>query len=85
MGSLNQEHYGQGDNVARDKNLFIENYNTFINLTVPEDLREPVKEILSDISNRKIVDAKKKIDLIASIKNQTKEVNDLFLLLRIKA
>ncbi|EJZ3548596.1 hypothetical protein OH907_004686, partial [Salmonella enterica subsp. enterica serovar Alachua] len=27
----------------------------------------------------------KKIDLIASIKNQTKEVNDLFLLLRIKA
>lgn len=85
MESLNQAHYGQGDNVARDKNLFIENYNTFINLTVPEDLREPVKEILSDISNRKIIDAKTKIDLIASIKNQTKEINDLFLLLRIKA
>lgn len=85
MESLNQAHYGPGDNVARDKNLFIENYNTFINLTVPEDLREPVKKILSDISNRKIVDAKTKIDLILSIKNQTKEINDLFELLRIKA
>lgn len=85
MESLNQAHYGKGDNVARDKNLFIENYNTFINSTVPEDLREPVKKILSDISNRKIVDAKTKIDLILSIKNQTKEINDLFVLLRIKA
>lgn len=85
MESLNQAHYGPGDNVARDKNLFIENYNTFINLTVPEDLREPVKKILSDISNRKISDAKTKIDLILSIKNQTKEINDLFVLLRIKA
>ncbi|HDC2661313.1 TPA: hypothetical protein O7142_003823, partial [Salmonella enterica] len=85
MESLNQAHYGPGDNVARDKNLFIENYNTFINLTVPEDLREPVKKILSDISNRKILDAKTKIDLILSIKNQTKEINDLFVLLRIKA
>lgn len=44
MGSLNQEHYGQGDNVARDKNLFIENYNTFINLTVPEDLGNLLKK-----------------------------------------
>ncbi|HED3064667.1 TPA: hypothetical protein R4057_001612 [Kluyvera ascorbata] len=85
MESLNQAHYGKGDNVARDKNLFIENYNTFINSTVPEDLREPVKKILSDISNRKIVDAKTKIDLILSIKKQTKEINDLFVLLRIKA
>ncbi|ENM3689738.1 hypothetical protein [Yersinia enterocolitica] len=85
MKSLNQTHNGQGDNVARDKNLFIENYNNFINSTVPEDLRQPVKEILSDISNRKIIDAKKKIDLISSIKNQTKEIDDLFLLLKIKA
>lgn len=85
MKSLNQTHNGQGDNVARDKNLFIENYNNFINSTVPEDLRQPVKEILSDISNRKISDAKKKIDLISSIKNQTKEIDDLFLLLKIKA
>ncbi|MEI7325234.1 hypothetical protein [Pectobacterium carotovorum] len=85
MESLSQTHNGQGDNVARDKNLFIENYNNFINSTVPEDLRQPVKEILSDISNRKIIDAKKKIDLISSIKNQTKEVDDLFLLLRIKS
>ena len=61
MESLNQAHYGKGDNVARDKNLFIENYNTFINSTVPEDLREPVKKIFSDISNRKIVDAKQKL------------------------
>lgn len=84
MSDTTLSHTGSGDNVARDKNVVFETYINFVNSTVPENLKSPVKTILRNITNREFIQAREGISLIASIENKNSEVSELLDLLLIK-